>query len=54
MSELLRKVIGEFKKDRKYYNTITLEGSLMASLEYSTLEKMPFFKRIAELSKLSN
>jgi hypothetical protein len=50
LSDLLLHIIRYMRKDRKYGNSETLEGSLMASLECRDLERLPFFQRILSLA----
>jgi hypothetical protein len=49
LSELLLSVIRTMKRDRKYGNRETLEGSLMATIERRDLEATPCFQRIHDL-----
>jgi len=53
LSDLLLLVIRNMRKDRKFGNSETLEGSLMASLECRDLERSPFFRRILAISATS-
>ena len=48
-SELLLSVIRTMKRDRKYGNRETLEGSLMVAVERRDLETTPCFQRIQAL-----
>jgi hypothetical protein len=53
LSDLLLLIIRHMRKDRKYGNSETLEGSLMASLECRDLERLPFFQRILAMATMS-
>ncbi len=50
LSDLLLLIIRNMRKHRKFGNSETLEGSLMASLECRDLERSPFFQRILTIS----
>jgi len=50
LSDLLLLIIRNMRKDRKFGNSETLEGSLMASLECRDLERSSFFQRILTIS----
>jgi hypothetical protein len=51
LCELLLPVVRSLRKERKFGNTETLEGCLMATIECRDLEHMPLFQRILALAR---